>query len=347
MPATVAIDARAAARREIGGVERLALEMTERLPRLRPERYRVLRPGPARAHRRGHLWEQAALPLAARDAALIYCPANLAPLAGNRNVVVIHDAAALRHPEWYSRAYAAYQRRLLPRLARRARRVVTVSEFSRRELAGALGMDPGAIAVVPNGVDPARFSPEADAAPVRAAHGLDRPYALVLGTRIARKNAPALGSVRSQLEELGTELVLAGGGRSYMRAGDEPPGRLLGYVDEALLPGLYAGAELLLMPSLYEGFGLPCLEAMACGTPVVAADRGALPELYGDAALIVDPDDADALAEAAVAVVSDGARRSEMVASGLRLASRLTWDGTAHATDALLDDLLVAMGSES
>src|SRR5881227_2347124 len=138
MPATVAIDARAAARREIGGVERLAFEMTERLPRLRPERYRVLRPDPARAHRRGHLWEQAALPLAARDAALIYCPANLAPLASNRNVVVIHDAAAPRHPEWYSRAYAAYQRRLLPRLARRARRLVTVSEFSRRELAGAL-----------------------------------------------------------------------------------------------------------------------------------------------------------------------------------------------------------------
>src|SRR5207237_10219709 len=110
MPATVAIDARAAARREIGGVERLALEMTERLPRLRPERYRVLRPGPARAHRRGHLWEQAALPLAARDAALIYCPANLAPPAGNRNVVVILDAAARRHPEWYSLRYDTHRR---------------------------------------------------------------------------------------------------------------------------------------------------------------------------------------------------------------------------------------------
>src|SRR2546423_6157351 len=217
MPATVAIDARAAARREIGGVERLALEMTERLPRLRPDRYRVLRPGPARAHRRGHLWEQGALPLAARDAALVYCPANLAPLAGSRNVVVIHDAAALRHPEWYSRAYAAYQRRLLPRLAHRARKVVTVSEFSRRELADVLGMDPHAIAVVPNGVDPARFSPEADAARVRAAHGLDRPYALVLGTRVARKNPPALGSVRRRPAGLGTEPVLAGGRGPVLR----------------------------------------------------------------------------------------------------------------------------------
>jgi len=344
MPATVAIDARAAARREIGGVERLAQEMARRLPELRPERYRVLRPESSRAHRRGHLWEQASLPLAARAASLIYCPANLAPLASTRTVVVLHDAAALRHPEWYSRTYAAYQRQLLPRIARRACKVVTVSEFSRGELAAALGIDPAAVAVIPGGVDPARFSPRADPVPARTAHGLDRPYALVLGTRIARKNVAALRSVRRRLEELGIELVLAGGGRSYMRADDDPPGRLLGYVDDALLPGLYAGAEALLMPSLYEGFGLPCLEAMACGTPVVAADRGALPEIYGKSALIADPDDADAFADAALTVVSANARRVEMVAAGLRLASELTWDRTARATDALVDRLLAQSG---
>jgi glycosyltransferase involved in cell wall biosynthesis len=346
VPATVAIDARAAARREVGGVERLAREMERRLPELRPERYRVLRPDAARAHRFGHLWEQGSLPVAARAATLIYCPANLAPLASTRNVVVLHDAGALRHPEWYSRTYAAYQRQLVPRIARRARKVVTVSEFSRGELAEALGIDPTAIAVIPGGVDRERFFPEADPAPARAAHGLDRPYALVLGTRIARKNMSALHSVRRRLEELGVELVLAGGARSYMRAGDEPPGRPLGYVDEPLLQGLYAGAELLLMPSLYEGFGLPCLEAMACGTPVVAADRGALPELYGGVALIANPDAGDAFADAAVTVVSDSARRVEMVAAGLRLASELTWDRTARETDALLDGLL-AQSSES
>jgi glycosyltransferase involved in cell wall biosynthesis len=340
MPATVAIDARAAARREIGGVERLAQEMERRLPELQPERYRVLRPDTARAHRLGHLWEQGSLPVAARGAALIYCPANLAPLASTRNVVVLHDAAALRHPEWYSRTYAAYQRQLLPRIARRARKVITVSEFSRGDLAAALGIDPAAIAVIRGGVDPARFSPRADPAEARAAHGLDRPYALVLGTRIARKNVAALCSVGTRLDHLGIELVLAGGARAYMRAGDQPPGRPLGYVDDALLPGLYAGAELLLMPSAYEGFGLPCLEAMACGTPVVAADRGALPELYAEAAVIASPDDGDAFAEAALAVVSDSARRVEMVAAGLRLASELTWDRTARETDALIGGLL-------
>jgi glycosyltransferase involved in cell wall biosynthesis len=125
-----------------------------------------------------------------------------------------------------------------------------------------------------------------------------------------------------------------------MRAGSQPPGRALGYVDDELLPGLYAGAELLLMPSLYEGFGLPCLEAMACGTPVVAANRGALPEIYSDAALMVDPEDADALADAAVSVASDGARRVEMMAAGLARAAELTWDRAARETDALIDSLL-------
>ena len=139
-PMTVVIDARATVRAHIGGVERVAREMAIRLPLLRPERYRVLRPPAALAHRAGHLWEQAVLPLAARRDELVYCPANLAPLASRRNVIVIHDVAALRYPEWYGSVYARYQRALLPALARRARRVLTVSEFSKGEIVERLGV---------------------------------------------------------------------------------------------------------------------------------------------------------------------------------------------------------------
>src|SRR3954454_16433818 len=124
----VVINARAAVRTEIGGVERVAREMVARLPRIAPGRYRVAEPPHALAHRAGHGWEQAVLPLTRAE--LIYSPANLAPVVSRRNVVVIHDLAALRHPEWYGRTYVAWQKAVLPRIARRARLVITVSEFS-------------------------------------------------------------------------------------------------------------------------------------------------------------------------------------------------------------------------
>ena len=333
------IDARAAARAQLGGVERVTREMAARLPRLRPGRYAVLRPPRALSQRAGHLWEQTLLPLAARGSRAIYCPANAAPLLTRRSVLVIHDLAALRHPEWYSAQFATYNRHVLPRLARRARRLITPSEFSRRELADGLGIDPRRVAVVPNGVDE-RFSPSADAEPVRRAYELRRPYVLLVGTRIARKNLGALAEARRRLDGLGVDLVSAGSGRHWSRHDGAPPVRPLGYVPEHQLPGLYAGAAALVMPSLYEGFGLPVLEAMASGVPVVAADRAALPETCGGAALLVDPDDEDTLAEAVATAATDDALRARLVAAGLKRASRFSWDRAAAATDAVIGEVL-------
>jgi glycosyltransferase involved in cell wall biosynthesis len=336
----VAIDARAAVRRETGGVERVAREMAARLPALRPDRYVVVRPRPRLAHRAGHAWEQLALPLRARRAELLYCPANLAPLASRRNAVVIHDLAALAHPEWYGRTYGAWQRLVLPALARRARLVLTVSRFAQGEIAERLGIPGESVAVVPNGVSES-FSPSADPGPARRALGIERPYVLTLATRSARKNLAVLGEAAAALRELGIELVSAGGGRGYLRGGELLPARTLGYVPERLLPGLYAGALALAMPSHYEGFGLPCLEAMACGTPVVAADRTALPETCGEAALLADPEDGEAFATALVRAATDETERARLSAAGRERAGGFTWQRTAELTDAALAKRLV------
>jgi glycosyltransferase involved in cell wall biosynthesis len=335
--ARVAINARAAVREQIGGVERLAREMAARLPLLRPDRYEVLGPPAALAHRAGHLWEQVVLPIAAARHALIYSPANLAPLASPSNVLVIHDVAALRHPEAYSPLYVAYHRRMLPALARRARLLITVSEFSKRELIAVLGTTPDRVTVIPEGVGE-RFARAADPAPVRSAHDLSRPYVLTVGTASARKNLTLLEPAARALRDRGIELVVAGSERAYLR-GAPVSLRRLGYVSEADLPGLYAGALALALPSRYEGFGLPCLEAMACGTPVVAAASGALPETVADAGLLVDPDDAATFADALVTVARDDQLRERLAAAGLRRAAAFPWDRTAALTDAAIDRL--------
>ena len=307
-------------------MERWARELAARLPALGD--WEVIAPPARLAHRAGHAWEQLALPVRARRADVLLCPANAAPLAHPRTVVVIHDAAALRRPQWYSRAFVAWQRALLPRLARRALHVMTVSEFSRAELVELLGLDPAAITVVAGGVGEA-FHPGVE--PARRA----RPYVLCVASHTARKQLAALAPLAAEVD-----VVVAGGHRPQF-ASETGLERLtlLGHVPDSELPGLYAGAEALVLPSAYEGFGLPLLEAMACGTPVVCTDAGALPETAGAAARVVG---AERLVEATLDLLGDDAERRRLRAAGLDRAREFTWDRAARRTH----EVVVAAAAE-
>ncbi|MGA9859259.1 MAG: glycosyltransferase family 1 protein, partial [Solirubrobacteraceae bacterium] len=287
----IVLNRRAATRPTITGVERWTAEVIDRLLALAPDRYVVAQP-PPRARRRllAQGWEQVALPVRAGrlGARLVFSPANLAPLAWPRNVLVMHDAAVLREPAAYSAAYRAWHAAVGLTCARRALAVVTVSEFSRRELIELAGLAPERVVVIPGGVSERFTAPAADPQAGARRLGLERPYVLTIATADARKNLSALVPVAAALAHHGIEVVWAGDSRPYFSATAAPPGlRMLGYVPDADLPDLYRGARAFVLPSRYEGFGLTCLEAMACGTPVVAADRAALPETCGEAALLV------------------------------------------------------------
>jgi glycosyltransferase involved in cell wall biosynthesis len=342
------LNRRAAMRPTITGVERWTAELLPRLAAIAPDRYVLAAPPPrATGRAAGQAWEQVGLPLQARRlrASLIFSPANLAPVLWPRNVIMVHDAAVLRVPQAYSRAYRWWHRSIGVASMRRALRVLTVSEFSRSELIELAGLDPAKVTVVYGGVDE-RFTVDPDPDPdpdpssttkdVVEALGLRRPYVLIVATDDRRKNLASLGETVRRLQGAGIVLAWAGDIRPYFAAADGIPGaRMLGYVDDDRLPALYRGALAFVLPSSYEGLGLTCLEAMACGTPVVAANRAALPETCGDAALLVDPDDQAALADAVLRACTDESLRARLRTRGLAQVRTRTWERAARDTDLL------------
>jgi glycosyltransferase involved in cell wall biosynthesis len=283
--------------------------------------------------RGGQAWEQVDLPRALHGDVLVNL-GNTAPiLAGARQAVVIHDAGAFDTPESYAFAFRTWYRLLQRVLARRGARILTVSEFSRGRIAAALGVDAASIGVLPEGGEHV-LRTAADGA-VLARNGLaPARYALVVGNPAAHKNLAALTAAAEALGRHGLTLAVAGAADpAVFRAGGGVAGqaaRLLGRVSDAELRALYENALCLVFPSRYEGFGLPPLEAMTCGCPVVAAHAGAVPEVCGMAALYFDPARPATLAEALDRLAVEDGLRDGLRGAGLARAAGFTWERAAR-----------------
>jgi glycosyltransferase involved in cell wall biosynthesis len=285
-------------------------------------------------------WEQAGLPGVARrvGADVLHCPHYTMPLAARLPVVTtLHDATFFTQPE----VHLAVKRRFFRSWTRlslaRASRCITPSAATRDELVRVAGARPERVSVAPLGVDPRRFHvpSEQERAAVRAHLGLSGAYLAFLGTLEPRKNVPALIRAWNQLPDA-PPLVLAGGrgwDQEVDRAAAEvPAGRLLrpGYLPLEMLAGFLGAAELVVYPSLGEGFGLPVLEAMACGAPVLTTPRLALAEVGGDAVAYTEPD-VPAITAALGALLADAPRRADLAAAGLARAAGYDWHACARA----------------
>lgn len=344
------------------GVQRSAYEISRRLVAEGGDAYRLVAPStveesaPLPVERRGrirqgHFWEQVELPRFVRESgsdAVLYSPATSGPLAVRRQVMTAHDLFPVEHPEWFSRAFSAWYRFLMPGLLRSSAFVLANSEYTRQRVLDRYRL-PEEKVVLCHFAQDERFTraPEEEVEEFREEHGLPERYLLVLGSIEPRKNLATLADAwrRSAARKDGVEMLVSGAGarkavfnasKSGAESLDDPSITLLGFFPDEQLPLLYQAAEAFALPALAEGFGLPILEAMASGTPVICSDTTAMPEISGGAAMLVPPLDPEAWTEAVDTVLSKPELRAAMRSDGLARAGEFSWSRTVGIVRATL-----------
>ena len=321
----VAVNTRFLSRR-VTGVERYAREM---LPHLGDRLHHI----PAGRWARGaggHFWEPFILPRQILPDEILWSPANTGPIGVKNQILTLHDLSALEHPEWFSAAFSLWYRLFIPLLIRRVKRVVVSSVYMQKKIISRFGLLPQKVIPIPGGVSE-RFHPQQTHLPMPGR------YLLFVGSVQPRKNLTGLLKAWEQLSvhNPGLFLIIAGAKDNHFQrpkfSATLERVIFLGYVPEIDLPGLYAGAMAFILPSFDEGFGLPILEAMACSTPVIAANTGALPETVGDAGLLFDPQDPFALAQTLETCLENPSLRQSLIEKGTQRAASFSWKHSAES----------------
>lgn len=294
------------------------------------------------------VWEQTLLPRMLRKLQIdvLHSPHYTLPLQATRvgRIVTFHDMIFLLHPEYHQRAKALFFRRMIRLAARHADHIIADSDATRRDAMHLLGIPGDAVTTVPLAVDErfTRITDPRQVDSVRKRYSLRRPFILTVATLEPRKNLGAALEVLARVRQRGVDCDLAVAGmrgwryqpllRDLATSDLAEHVRILGFVPAEDLPALYAAAHVFLYPSLYEGFGLPPLEAMACGAPVIASNRSSMPEVVGDGGMLIDPEDVDSMAAAAADLLRSSAARAHWSGRGVRRASDFSWERTARLT---------------
>ncbi len=320
------------------------------------------RPAPLDERWLYRLWHRARIPLPVQlftgPLDLFHSPDFVLPPVGGRipTLLTVHDLSFIRYPATFPAQLVAYLNRVVPRSVARADHILADSEATRRDLAALWNVPGDKVTVLYSGVN-ARFrpvTPPAALAAVRARYGLgERPYVLAVGTVQPRKNYALLVRAFRAVAATQPHTLVIVGGRGWLTEGLEAEiarqglsERVMmpGFVEDADLPALYSAADLFVFPSLYEGFGLPLLEAMACGVPVISSDASSLPEVAATggepAALLLPPGDEAAWSAAMLRLLTDTAARQRLLAAGAGQAARFTWRAAARQLAGLYDRLL-------
>jgi glycosyltransferase involved in cell wall biosynthesis len=294
-----------------------------------------------------HRWQQRVLPVYLRSQDLLWTPSSIGPITVRRQVLTIHDLSFLDHPEWFSTSYSLIYRWLMPWIMRRALHIFTSSNFSKQRIMQRLRIPAERITIVPSAVSNTIAHPAPqDDAEIEARYKLPQRYLLTLGSVEPRKNLARLLEAALLLRPDYPDLrvVLVGGQSGIYNQVHFPPAaeqilQPLGYVPDQHLHAIYRRAEVFVYPSLYEGFGIPPLEAMACGTPVITSNCTSLPEVVGDAALVVPPLDVQSIADAIRRVLEDSDLKRRLIDAGQRRAAQFSWDDSTRIVADVLQRL--------
>jgi glycosyltransferase involved in cell wall biosynthesis len=334
-----------------------------------PARMPVARPVPVAPHVSYHqapvgerwlyrLWYRLTLPVRIEwftgEIDLFHSPDFVLPpvKAGTPTLLTVHDLSFVHFPETFTPALVNFLNKVVPRSVERASHIVADSEETKKDLIEHYGVAASKVSVLYSGVNP-RFKPisiEARLKAVREKYGIgERPYVLSVGTLQPRKNYDMLiRAFRKVADTCPHNLVIAGGkgwltdriSEEIVLQGLQDRVLLIGFADDDDLPALYSDASLFAYPSLYEGFGLPLLEAMACGVPVLNSNASCLPEVAGTATQQLAPDDQDAWSEAMLSLLADGGKKARLVAAGFLQARRFTWTRAAQQLNGIYGRLL-------